>query len=250
MLEVPAPGRRAGRAARTWPGRRSAGPGVIEALVGKGLVRKSRAADRARCRARFANRSMTTPHAARRTRALDMNADQLARLGAGRARPCATAGSRRSCSTASPAAARPSSTCGRSRRSSRQGKEAIVLVPEISLTPQTIERFRGRCGDVAVLHSHLGDAERGGHWRRVAAGAGAGRRRRPQRRLRADAQARPDRHRRGARDDASSRRRRRATTPATWPSCAPGWRTSRSCSARRRRRWRAGTTPSGASTRC
>ena len=52
----------------------------------------------------------------------------------------------------------------------RAGKEALVLVPEISLTPQTIARFRGRCGDVAVLHSHLGDAERGGHWRRVAAG--------------------------------------------------------------------------------
>ena len=52
----------------------------------------------------------------------------------------------------------------------RQGKEALVLVPEISLTPQTIERFRGRCGETAVLHSHLGDAERGGHWRRVAAG--------------------------------------------------------------------------------
>jgi primosomal protein N' (replication factor Y) len=52
----------------------------------------------------------------------------------------------------------------------RQGKEALVLVPEISLTPQTISRFRGRCGEVAVLHSHLGDAERGGHWRRVAAG--------------------------------------------------------------------------------
>jgi primosomal protein N' (replication factor Y) len=51
-----------------------------------------------------------------------------------------------------------------------QGKEAIVLVPEISLTPQTIQRFRGRCREVAVLHSHLGDAERGGHWRRVAAG--------------------------------------------------------------------------------
>src|SRR5262249_29914590 len=31
-------------------------------------------------------------------------------------------------------------------------------------------RFKGRCGEVAVLHSHLGDAERGGHWRRVAAG--------------------------------------------------------------------------------
>jgi primosomal protein N' (replication factor Y) len=51
-----------------------------------------------------------------------------------------------------------------------QGKEALVLVPEISLTPQTIQRFRGRCGEVAVLHSHLGNAERGGHWRRVAAG--------------------------------------------------------------------------------
>lgn len=52
----------------------------------------------------------------------------------------------------------------------KQGKEALVLVPEISLTPQTIARFKGRCGEVAVLHSHLGNAERGGHWRRVAAG--------------------------------------------------------------------------------
>ena len=52
----------------------------------------------------------------------------------------------------------------------RQGKEAMVLVPEISLTPQTIHRFQGRCGEVAVLHSHLGDAERGGYWRRIAAG--------------------------------------------------------------------------------
>jgi primosomal protein N' (replication factor Y) len=52
----------------------------------------------------------------------------------------------------------------------RQGKEALVLVPEISLTPQTIQRFRGRCGEVAVLHSHMGQAERGGQWRRVAGG--------------------------------------------------------------------------------
>jgi primosomal protein N' (replication factor Y) len=52
----------------------------------------------------------------------------------------------------------------------RQGKEALVLVPEISLTPQTIQRFRGRCGGVAVLHSHLGQAQRGGEWRRVASG--------------------------------------------------------------------------------
>ncbi|GIW78913.1 MAG: primosomal protein N' [Gemmatales bacterium] len=52
----------------------------------------------------------------------------------------------------------------------QQGKEAIVLVPEISLTPQTIERFRGRCGKVAVVHSNLRPAERGWHWRRIAAG--------------------------------------------------------------------------------
>jgi primosomal protein N' (replication factor Y) len=52
----------------------------------------------------------------------------------------------------------------------KQGKEALVLVPEISLTPQTIQRFQGRFGNVAVLHSHLGNAERGGQWRRIAGG--------------------------------------------------------------------------------
>ncbi len=51
-----------------------------------------------------------------------------------------------------------------------QGKEVIVLVPEISLTPQTITRFAGRCGRVAVMHSHLTDAERGAYWRKVAGG--------------------------------------------------------------------------------
>ncbi|MBI3821481.1 MAG: primosomal protein N' [Planctomycetes bacterium] len=52
----------------------------------------------------------------------------------------------------------------------RRGQEALVLVPEISLTPQTIESFRGRFNDVAVLHSHLHTAERGSHWRRIARG--------------------------------------------------------------------------------
>ncbi len=52
----------------------------------------------------------------------------------------------------------------------RQGKEALVLVPEISLTPQTIQSFHGRFNDVAVLHSHLHTAERGNHWRRIARG--------------------------------------------------------------------------------
>jgi primosomal protein N' (replication factor Y) len=52
----------------------------------------------------------------------------------------------------------------------KRGKEALVLVPEISLTPQTIQCFRGRCGEVAVLHSHLGNAERAAHWRKIARG--------------------------------------------------------------------------------
>jgi primosomal protein N' (replication factor Y) len=49
-----------------------------------------------------------------------------------------------------------------------QGKEAIVLVPEISLTPQMVERFKGRFGDkVAVLHSRLSQGERYDEWRKI-----------------------------------------------------------------------------------
>jgi primosomal protein N' (replication factor Y) (superfamily II helicase) len=51
-----------------------------------------------------------------------------------------------------------------------RGREAIVLVPEISLTPQTIRRFRRRFDRVAVLHSHLSEGERHRHWRSIASG--------------------------------------------------------------------------------
>ncbi|HEY7379980.1 MAG TPA: primosomal protein N' [Gaiella sp.] len=52
-----------------------------------------------------------------------------------------------------------------------RGLGAIVLVPEIALTPQTVGRFRERFGDtVAVLHSGLGDAERRDERDRVARG--------------------------------------------------------------------------------
>ncbi len=50
------------------------------------------------------------------------------------------------------------------------GRQAIVLVPEISLTPQTEARFRSRFGRVAVLHSHQSDVERRRHWQRIAEG--------------------------------------------------------------------------------
>ena len=51
------------------------------------------------------------------------------------------------------------------------GRQAIVLVPEISLTPQTIRRFRSRFDSVAVLHSHMTDAERHWQWQQIARGA-------------------------------------------------------------------------------
>lgn len=65
------------------------------------------------------------------------------------------------------------------RNALSEGKGAIVLVPEIGLTPQTVSRLRGAFGDeIAVLHSGLSDGERADAWRllrrgerRVAVGA-------------------------------------------------------------------------------
>ncbi len=52
-----------------------------------------------------------------------------------------------------------------------QGRDAVVLVPEISLTPQTVGRFRSRFGDqVAVLHSRLSTGERYDQWDLVRQG--------------------------------------------------------------------------------
>ena len=51
------------------------------------------------------------------------------------------------------------------------GQSAIVLVPEISLTPQTVARFRGRFGDtVAVMHSRMSQGERFDQWDVIRAG--------------------------------------------------------------------------------
>ncbi|MFA5881900.1 MAG: primosomal protein N', partial [Eubacteriales bacterium] len=52
-----------------------------------------------------------------------------------------------------------------------KGRQAIVLVPEISLTPQMVERFKGRFGSlVAVLHSRLSTGERYDEWQQIKAG--------------------------------------------------------------------------------
>src|SRR5437588_12086430 len=61
-------------------------------------------------------------------------------------------------------------------RALQQGRGAIVLVPEISLTPQTVERFKARfCSGplqtlVAVLHSHLSAGERHDEWHKIRQG--------------------------------------------------------------------------------
>src|SRR5439155_6980216 len=61
-----------------------------------------------------------------------------------------------------------------------QGKGAIVLVPEISLTPQTVERFKARFSSgplqtlVAVLHSHLSAGERHYEWHQNPQGRAPG----------------------------------------------------------------------------
>src|SRR5438105_4064358 len=55
-----------------------------------------------------------------------------------------------------------------------RGRTAIVLVPEISLTPQTVERFKSRFAEgqdtVAVLHSHLSEGERHDEWHKIQSG--------------------------------------------------------------------------------
>ncbi|MFW6161516.1 MAG: replication restart helicase PriA [Planctomycetota bacterium] len=56
------------------------------------------------------------------------------------------------------------------RRVVDAGRQAIVLVPEISLTPQTIRRFKARFPRVAVLHSHLTPGQRYEQWRTIFRG--------------------------------------------------------------------------------
>jgi primosomal protein N' (replication factor Y) len=55
-----------------------------------------------------------------------------------------------------------------------RGRNAIVLVPEISLTPQTVEGFKSRFAEiqdgVAVLHSHLSQGERHDEWHKIHSG--------------------------------------------------------------------------------
>lgn len=51
------------------------------------------------------------------------------------------------------------------------GKQSLLLVPEISLTPQIVQLFKGRFGDqIAILHSGLSDGEKYDEWRKIERG--------------------------------------------------------------------------------
>jgi primosomal protein N' (replication factor Y) len=56
------------------------------------------------------------------------------------------------------------------RKVVEQGKQAILLVPEIALTPQTVSRFTARFRRVAILHSGLSATDRHRFWQRIAEG--------------------------------------------------------------------------------
>jgi primosomal protein N' (replication factor Y) len=111
-----------------------------------------------------------------------------------------------------------------------RGQTAIVLVPEIALTPQTVDRFRLVFGDaVAVLHSSLSDGERYDAWlalrrgeKRIAVGARSAI-------FAPAAEPRCDHRRRGARGQLQAGRVAALSCSARSRSCARETRAPWSC---------------------
>ncbi len=137
---------------------------VIQALVKKGLVlTETTQIDR------DPHQSETFLHAGK----LEMNAEQLAVF----ARVCAALGN----PEAKPILLHGVTGSGKTeiylqaiQLVLERGQTAIMLVPEISLTPQTVERFKSRFAatqhEVAVLHSHLSEGERHDEWHKIRTG--------------------------------------------------------------------------------
>ena len=166
-------------------------PSLVRALEARGLDRASRRAVVARDP--FAARShAATPHA---PSAAQRDGDRPLLRGEGRRGvPAARRHRQRQDARLHRAAAR---VVMRAR-----ARAAIVLVPEIALTPQTVDRFRAVFGDeIAVLHSALSDGERYDAWLALRARREAHRRRRALGDLRAAREPRRDHRRRGARGE-------------------------------------------------
>ena len=120
-----------------------------------------------------------------------------------------------------------------------QGRQALVLLPEIALSAQWLERFeRGSASPPAVWHSELTSAHPPRHLAGGGRGRGPGGGRRPLGAVPAVPRPRPDRGRRGARDRLQAGGRAWSTTPATWRWCAPGWPAPPRCWSRPRPAWR------------
>ena len=135
-------------------------------------------------------------------------------------------------------------------RTLEKGRQALIMLPEIALTSQFMDRFTGRFGCAPVeWHSALSSPERARAWRAAATGRSARGRRRPLGAVPALHRSRPDRGRRGA------RRRLQAGGPRALPGARHGrgarqpGQASRSCSPRPRPPSRATSTPARAAMR-
>ena len=132
----------------------------------------------------------------------------------------------------------------------RMGRQTLVLLPEIALTEPFLKRFAARFGcEPVAWHSGLRQSQRRRAWRAIATGDAQRRGRRPLGPVPALSRARPDRRRRGARDQLQAGGRRPVSCPRRRGDAGQAGRRCRSSSLRRRRRSRAGRWPRSGSTR-
>ncbi len=152
--------------------RRGAGSGRQRAAWSTAWSMRERLPSR-RCRRRWRRRRPIRPLRSRTFRRSSVRPW----MRCARSRPMAAFMSR--CSTASPARARPKSISRRLRKSSGADKQTLILMPEIALTGQFLDRFAQRFG-VRPLewHSELTPRTRQRNWAAISARRGAGRGRR------------------------------------------------------------------------
>ena len=134
------------------------------------------------------------------------------------------------------------------RRGAPPGPPDLVLLPEIALTEPFLKRFAARFGhDPVAWHSGLRQSQRRRAWRAIASGDAQGGGRRALGAVPALSRPRPDRRRRGARDQLQAGGRRPVSRPRRRGDARQARGRCRSSSPRRRRRSRPGRWPRSAS---